>query len=548
MMISVRLRAYVCGLSGNNVSLEHIIPNAIGGKLKSKELICEDCNSSIGSKYDSILCKQMEFFSNFIEIKRDRGKPKPIEMKHVDEDITYTINGVNNVRIQNNIREIKNDDGTKTFKGSFNSEKEARKHIESIIKKYPNASIKLIPIKEPIGTLKKSIQFGGAEVSPAITKIATNFYIYKGLDRNYIKHLIPHIQSCGDKPIAKILTSNYFSYDVKDDEICHSIYLEGNKDSKILFSIITLFGSISYLVVLNENYENHDFKYVYSYDLINSIENENASKNKNYKIRIDYESFKNYKYSPTEDESKKMEGFIKKNSSSAIKNSYFNMLNNIKNSNTSNSNKLKNAYEKVISHLLSTRDCSEANKLCLEANEHFLNDRDIKNHLYNSYLCMAIDSDTNNLSLECLEKCLELSKDIDSITETEIKNIKQCLGIKYFDNGFYEKCIKIFKEYISIGHNNLEALYFILDSYFLLKDHANILLYSDKILKIDENNIKAHVHKICTKCTMLNSKLNEDDVIDVIKDIDRLLSITTLSQDDRSCFNNIKNNLLKLNF
>lgn len=43
-------------------SEEHIIPNAIGGKLKSKELICKKCNSKLGHSMDKELAEQLDFF------------------------------------------------------------------------------------------------------------------------------------------------------------------------------------------------------------------------------------------------------------------------------------------------------------------------------------------------------------------------------------------------------------------------------------------------------------------------------------------------------
>ena len=48
-------RCYLCGtlLNESNRSVEHIIPNAIGGHLKSKNLLCKDCNSNTGQKIDA---------------------------------------------------------------------------------------------------------------------------------------------------------------------------------------------------------------------------------------------------------------------------------------------------------------------------------------------------------------------------------------------------------------------------------------------------------------------------------------------------------------
>ena len=76
-------KCYLCGmlLSESNRSLEHIIPNAIGGHLKSKDLICKNCNSNTGQKIDAEISKQLNFFANMLNIERDRGKPQAFKIK-----------------------------------------------------------------------------------------------------------------------------------------------------------------------------------------------------------------------------------------------------------------------------------------------------------------------------------------------------------------------------------------------------------------------------------------------------------------------------------
>lgn len=61
---------YLCGvlLDKSNSSVEHIIPNALGGNLKSRQLLCKKCNSDIGHQADSELAKQLNFFANMLRI------------------------------------------------------------------------------------------------------------------------------------------------------------------------------------------------------------------------------------------------------------------------------------------------------------------------------------------------------------------------------------------------------------------------------------------------------------------------------------------------
>ena len=75
-------KCYLCGkdITEENKTVEHILLNSIGGRLKSSTLICKDCNSTFGNTFDSSLSKQLEFFANFLDIKRERGVVQEVEM------------------------------------------------------------------------------------------------------------------------------------------------------------------------------------------------------------------------------------------------------------------------------------------------------------------------------------------------------------------------------------------------------------------------------------------------------------------------------------
>ena len=42
-------KCYLCGkkIEKNKTKQEHIIPNAVGGKLTSKSILCSDCNNNL---------------------------------------------------------------------------------------------------------------------------------------------------------------------------------------------------------------------------------------------------------------------------------------------------------------------------------------------------------------------------------------------------------------------------------------------------------------------------------------------------------------------
>jgi len=75
------MKCYVCEveITSENETEEHILLNAIGGKLKSKKLICKSCNSEFGSEIDDTLARQLNPIANLLDIKRDRGNPQNVK-------------------------------------------------------------------------------------------------------------------------------------------------------------------------------------------------------------------------------------------------------------------------------------------------------------------------------------------------------------------------------------------------------------------------------------------------------------------------------------
>lgn len=74
-----------CGtpLTKENDSEAHIIPNALGGRLKPKGIICKGCNTKLDGLADNALVKAFGDWPTLLDIPRDRGEnpPKAIDTK-----------------------------------------------------------------------------------------------------------------------------------------------------------------------------------------------------------------------------------------------------------------------------------------------------------------------------------------------------------------------------------------------------------------------------------------------------------------------------------
>lgn len=270
---------YICNveLTEENNSCEHILLNAIGGKLKSYDLLCKECNSNFGEKSDSILAERLSTFSSYLNVKRDRSKNKNIEgfLKKTGEK--YLISPEGEQKLIKPIITEKIENGKKIINVVTNSKEEQRKILTSLKKKYSQIDIEKVQ-RESIRRVHHNneyainINYGGEDIYPAVCKIAVNFYLYKKQNRNNIEHLIHSLKKNNVPECVYLYNVIENPYKLNNDEIHHTIYLEGNKKEGLLFAYIDFFNVKSFIVILNNGYEGENFHEFYIYDLINNKE------------------------------------------------------------------------------------------------------------------------------------------------------------------------------------------------------------------------------------------------------------------------------------
>lgn len=76
-----RLYCYCCNseITPANQCIAHVLPNCVGGSLKSEKLFCRNCDTRFGEDIDKALCEELKVVTNLLNIKRDRGKPPTIK-------------------------------------------------------------------------------------------------------------------------------------------------------------------------------------------------------------------------------------------------------------------------------------------------------------------------------------------------------------------------------------------------------------------------------------------------------------------------------------
>lgn len=253
-----------------NFSVEHIIPNSIGGKLKSNDILCNNCNSILGAEIDDELAKQLNFIMNFFMIERDRGKSQPI-IGRTDKGDEYILNGIE-IKSRPKISVKKE---SVSFSG--NDEKDLKVYFKGLLKKYPQLNIDEIISKANKGKfylntpIKLDLNVGGEKLFRAISKIAVNFFIYNGGERKYISKILPYIFGNINNDQKKIFYHFGFTNKnliINEQNLYHLIKVIGNNKERILYAYIELFGTLKFIIYLDDDYLGNNIDYQYFYNLL----------------------------------------------------------------------------------------------------------------------------------------------------------------------------------------------------------------------------------------------------------------------------------------
>lgn len=280
------MKCYLCGkeLTDENSSSEHIIPNALGGKLTAK-ILCKECNSDLGSSFDSGLTKSLEWFSCKVNHSRSRGNVQPVKV-NIDGMDVFALpggdyDGTKVEKIQNNNYRIhalgKNAEAQAKSKAREIILKSAKKYNwteekirEQLEKANSNIENNIKQIEHPL--VNFSIQFGGKEVLLSVLKTAINFAIMKDVPLNYLNDAITTLKEHNDNDFKLFVNSFYPENIYPENSIYHTLLLKGDPQIGILYCLLSFYGVFNAIVLFSSNYTGEHILYSHCYDIWNEKE------------------------------------------------------------------------------------------------------------------------------------------------------------------------------------------------------------------------------------------------------------------------------------
>lgn len=258
-------------LTAENSAKEHIIPNAIGGRLKSSDLDCVKCNSECGADCDDALARDLNPLANLLGIERDRGEPQPIDGVVGGKGVRLEVAG--KPEFAKPELEVKKDGKKVEIKLAARSISEARKMIEGLARKYPidvEAAMKQAQLKRTY--LPDFVEFkfahGGKDTFRAVTKMAYLFLKHKrpgqALDRE--TQIIEFIKGACDYKAVYFLPGERV-VEPAAGQVLHSVVIKSFPVERLLVAFVELFSVFSFVIVLSEDCAEEVFEH-YVYDVI----------------------------------------------------------------------------------------------------------------------------------------------------------------------------------------------------------------------------------------------------------------------------------------
>lgn len=238
---------------------EHIIPQAVGGKLKAS-LYCRECNVQFGREIDVEISKQFGKIATLLNIKRERGETQPFEVTETSAGTELVFDGKGFTR-KRPIIKISSKDGKKLDAADITarSKKELQEIWASIQTRYETSG-EMKPFQEahPGPTdVTYEITIDNALLRRAIAKIAYSFLcvkVQKGIVfssafdgiRAYIKD-----GKGPDLSHANFVHTRFMTDNVR---LLHKIHIALNREEKIVVGYVSIFGIYRFTVLLSDSF------------------------------------------------------------------------------------------------------------------------------------------------------------------------------------------------------------------------------------------------------------------------------------------------------
>jgi hypothetical protein len=260
---------YRCGqpLAGDQISLEHLFPQAIGGKTGSRDLLCKTCNAKWGQNPDAGLTKSLMSLSTALNVRRASGRgdhPKIVGQAVDGTAIKMDSKGKPELE-KFTFQKSDLPAGKKNIQFVARSDDEARRVLTELKEKHPQIDVE----KELASAQRASLKFTEPAKFPStyqipemfrsLLKTALNFLVMKKGNRVLAQKFIPIIDGTMNAREAVFWSLDLDPFPAYTQTVTHTIAVVANSAERLMYAQVTVFGFFRILVLLDDNYTGEEF-------------------------------------------------------------------------------------------------------------------------------------------------------------------------------------------------------------------------------------------------------------------------------------------------
>lgn len=273
----------VCILSGvpitaDNDSRAHVIPSALGGRLKPMGLLTDDANGELNDKVDLPLIQAMQPLMVWLGGSRDSGKTPSIRMKD-ENGRAYEVNFNEPLRLSAPEFKMEETEEGARIEIAVRTTKELRTILGRVKKVYPTFDIEEAVqrhhvVREPLhGWLHKQLQIGPNVVFPAAFVAASIFAAHHKQARHPLfQSYVQGLDAEADRSTIAMPPDTFYWHTDEawasiDAEVAHVVAFVGDAARQQAICCVDYFGVASVATVLPYAAAT-DFTSVYAVDVI----------------------------------------------------------------------------------------------------------------------------------------------------------------------------------------------------------------------------------------------------------------------------------------
>ena len=270
---TTRQRCVICDdiISADNDSKEHVLTEAIGGRLKVKGFICRRCNNNAGRTWDAQLASQLHPLSLMFGVERQRGSTPGLGITTTaGEELVINADGPFTLANPSFSKEA-GPEGVK-IQIVARSMDEAKRMLAGVKRKYPTVDVDQIladaqmSTSYPKGLVHHRLEFGGEVSGRSVVKSVLAMAHHAGVPATACRDALDYLRNSSAAPCFGYYQATDLVLDRPPEVPLNCVSVEANPDTGLILGYAEYFGVHRIVVCLGRRYEGSRVQACYAVD------------------------------------------------------------------------------------------------------------------------------------------------------------------------------------------------------------------------------------------------------------------------------------------